>query len=112
MVQHKTVRKNFRVSPEEDSFIRSQCEQYGMNESAYLRYLLKQASDSSAERAQPKELYLAMKELTNEVNSIGVNINQIVRNVNMQKYSEYEKKKLFAMMEEIKKTVREFQKWQ
>ena len=112
MAQHKTVRKNFRVSPEEDSFIRSQCEQYGMNESTYLRYLLKQASDSPGERAQPRELYLVIKDLTNAVNSIGVNINQIVRNVNMQKYSDFEKKKLFALMEEIKKTIREFQKWQ
>ena len=42
-----------------------------------------------------------MKNLTNEINAIGKNINQIVHNTNMNKYSEYEKKKLFAMQQVI-----------
>ncbi len=43
----------------------------------------------------------AMKSLCNEVNKIGVNINQIVRNENMHYYSEYEKKKLFALQQKM-----------
>lgn len=42
-----------------------------------------------------------MKNLVNEINRIGNNINQIVHNTNMNKYSEYEKKKLFAMQQAI-----------
>lgn len=41
------------------------------------------------------------RELINEVNHIGVNINQIVRNNNAQFYSAAEKKKLFLMMQQL-----------
>lgn len=41
------------------------------------------------------------RELINEVNRIGVNINQIVKNNNAQFYSLTEKKKLFIMMQQL-----------
>lgn len=45
--------------------------------------------------------WINRKELINEVNHIGVNINQIVKNVNSDYYSSYEKLKLFAMMKKL-----------
>ncbi|MBO5353022.1 MAG: MobC family plasmid mobilization relaxosome protein [Lachnospiraceae bacterium] len=100
-----SVRKSFRISEEEERFFREQCELYGMKDSAYFRFLLGKMKNPSGQEVRPKEDFIAIKELTDEINHIGININQIVRNVNMHHYSEHEKRKLFAMMEEIKKKV-------
>lgn len=102
-----SVRKSFRISEEDEAFFREQCELYGMKDSAYFRFLLEKVKNPSAQRVRPKEEFLAIKELTDEINHIGININQIVRNVNMLHYSDYEKRKLFAMMEDIRKKVAE-----
>lgn len=102
-----TVRKSFRMSEDDEQFLRSQCELYGMNDSQYFRHMLKKMQNSSETMARPKEEFLAIKELTDEINHIGININQIVRNVNMLYYSDHEKRKLFALMEEVKKKVAE-----
>ena len=101
----KTVRKSFRITEEEESVFRSQCERYGMTDSAYFRYMLTRVNDTKQEEMRSKEEYLAIKELINEINHIGININQIVRNVNMKFYSDSEKKKLFALMKEVKQKV-------
>lgn len=100
-----SVRKSFRMSEEDEQFLRNQCDLYDMNDSEYFRYLLNKEKNSSVSAIRPKEEFLAIKELTDEINHIGININQIVRNVNMLFYSEHEKRKLFALMEEIKKKV-------
>lgn len=52
-----------------------------------------------------KEEFLLLKEVVNEINHIGVNINQIVKNVNAHYYNDYEKRKLFALMESLKKEI-------
>lgn len=105
--KHKIVRKSFRISEEEEVALRKQCERYGMNDSEYLRFLLGQNGSKGEESIRPKGEYLAIRELMTEVNRIGTNINQIVKNVNMHYYSDYEKKKLFAMMEEVRRKVME-----
>ena len=101
----KTVRKSFRITEEEEKVFRSQCERYGMTDSAYFRYILARVNGVEQAEMRPKEEYLAIKELINEINHIGININQIVRNVNMQFYSDNEKTRLFAMMKELKQKV-------
>lgn len=105
LVSHKTVRKSFRITEEEEALFRKQCERYGMTDSAYFRHLLAGICGVEGKEIRTKEEYLAIKELVNEINRIGTNINQIVKNANMHFYSESEKRKLFAMMETIKRKV-------
>ena len=99
------VRKSFRISEEEEQILREQCELYGMSDSAYFRFMLNRTKNSPDSVVMPKRDFLAIKELINEINHIGININQIVKNVNMKYYSDHEKRKLFALMEEISKKV-------
>lgn len=103
----KTIRKSFRISEEEEELVRKQCQQYGMNDSAYFRYLISRTNGGQQEELRTKEEILLIKELINEINHIGININQIVKNVNMHYYSDNEKKKLFAMMKDIMQKVME-----
>lgn len=100
----KTVRKSLRISEEEERLLRQACERYGMNDSAYFRYLLNRNAGAAPAR-RTREEYQAIKELVTEINRIGININQIVRNVNLHFYSDSEKRKLFAMMEAVRKKV-------
>ena len=93
------------MSEEDEQFLREQCDLYGMNDSEYFRYLLNKVKNPAKSMIRPKEEFLVIKELTDEINHIGININQIVRNVNMLYYSDHEKRKLFALMEEIKNKV-------
>ena len=69
-----------------------------MNESEYIRYLLLNQS----EHPRSKELELEIMRLRNEINKIGGNINQIVKNNNSHMYSENDKINLVKDMEEIK----------
>lgn len=96
----KSIHKNVRVTKKQWEHIRQQCEIYGINTSEYLRRLV-DAEMGKAVKAQPREEFLARKQMAYEINRIGNNINQIVKNVNMHYYTEYEKKKLFAMMQKI-----------
>lgn len=100
----KTVRKSIRLSPEEERLLRQACERYGMNDSEYFRYLLNRNAGGIPAK-KTKEEYQAIKELVTEINRMGTNINQIVRNVNLHYYSDSEKRKLFAMMSVIMKKV-------
>lgn len=96
----KNVRKRFRITEEQQKHIESQCERYGIRESEFLRRLL-DADMGKKMKVQTKEEFLAQKQLIYEINQIGTNINQIVKNVNMHYYTDYEKKKLFAMTRKI-----------
>lgn len=80
--------------------LEKQSEVYNGNQSKYIRRLIDE--DMGKEhRVYTKEEFQARKELVYEINRIGNNINQIVKNANMKFYSEYEKKKLFAMMKKL-----------
>ena len=48
-----------------------------------------------------RELLMQLRELTNEINKIGVNINQIVRKNNSNLYSDIDKSALFRYMNQI-----------
>lgn len=100
-----SVRKSFRISEEDERILREQSELYGMSDSAYFRFLLSRVKEHPEPVIRSKIEFLMIKELTDEINHIGININQIVRNVNMKYYSDHEKRKLFAYMEEIMKKV-------
>lgn len=95
------VKKSLRLTEEEGRFLQQQSERSGLNESEYMRRLL-DAAAGRAELPVPKEKFLAIKELAQEINYIGHNINQIVRNVNAHFYSEEEKERLFRLMDKVR----------
>ncbi len=92
------IRKHFKLT-EETAKILAECSQAeNMNESEYIRYLLLNQS----EHLRSRELELEVMRLRNEINKIGGNINQIVKNNNSHRYSENDKIDLVKDMEEIK----------
>ncbi len=96
----RKIHKNFRIREDQVLHLERQCKIYGINSSEYIRRLI----DTDMGRAAPgqtKEAFLVHKQMVYEINRIGNNINQIVKNVNMHYYTDYEKKKLFALMNKI-----------
>jgi len=92
------MRKHFKLT-EETAIILTDCSKAeNMNESEYIRYLLLNQS----EHPRSRELELEIMRLRNEINKIGVNINQIVKNNNSHIYSEDDKIELIHQMTIIK----------
>ncbi len=90
-----TLVKKFRLSPREASMLADKAQQANMTESEYLRLMISQ---------KPKdypEIRILLRELINEVNHIGININQIVHNYNSGIYSEDDKERLVAYMRKL-----------
>ena len=71
-----TLVKKFRLSPREASMLADKAQQANMTESEYLRLMISQKPSDYP------EIRILLKELINEVNHIGININQIVHNYN------------------------------
>lgn len=87
----------FRIDEDEKNMLETKARLANVSRAELLRKFIRDENIMIYD----KEAVQAIKNLVNEVNSIGVNINQIVHNVNMGKYSDYEKKKLFAMNQVI-----------
>lgn len=91
----------FRVSEEEGKQLKEKANACGLTESAYLRFLLRQRpKDYPNVREQ-------LKILINEVNHIGININQIVKNHNSHLYSQGDKEQLIAYMKKLNLTMKD-----
>ena len=97
----KNCRKEIRLSPEELEELRRKEEEQGLKESQYMRMLI-----TNRPRDYP-DLLEAMQSLTNEVNHIGININQITKNNNSGLYHESDKKRLYVYMKQIKEAVKQ-----
>ncbi len=82
-----TLRKHFKMNEETASILTERSKAENMNESEYIRYLLL----NQTENPRSKELELEVMRLRNEINKIGVNINQIVKNSNSHIYREDDK---------------------
>lgn len=93
----RTEEFKMRLSPEEKNTLISKAKQAQLSQSELMRKLI------TGENVYEfnKDLVQGIKDMTNEINKIGVNINQIVHNLNMGKYTDYEKRKLFAYMQEL-----------
>lgn len=78
-------------------------EQKGKRERA-IRFAVFEDADNNRPRDYP-ELLEALQNLTNEINHIGININQIVKNNNSGLYHESDKKRLYVYMKQIKEAV-------
>lgn len=95
----KDVVRNYRLSSEEARAFRTQADRAGMSESDYFRLLISQKPNDYP------EIRGSMKELINEVNRIGVNINEIVHNNNSELYSLADKERLVAYMRKLNETM-------
>ncbi len=92
------IRKHFKLTEETAKLLAERSKAENMNESEYIRYLLLNQS----EQPRSKELELEIMRLRNEINKIGLNVNQIVKNSNSHIYREDDKIKLLLEMEKIK----------
>jgi len=97
----KTVKKLLCLSPDEAKMLKENANAAGMNESAYIRLMISQKPNDYP------EIRMLLKNLINEVNHIGVNINQIVKNHNSNFYNESEKERLVAYLRKLILTVDE-----
>ncbi|MBD5524243.1 MAG: MobC family plasmid mobilization relaxosome protein [Lachnospiraceae bacterium] len=96
-----TLRKHFKLTEETSRILAERSKAENMNESEYIRYLLLNQSDHPRSR----ELELEVMRLRNEINKIGVNVNQIVKNSNSHIYNESDKMELKSKIEIIKDLV-------
>lgn len=93
-----TLRKHFKLTEETAKLLAERFKTENMNGSEYIRYLLLNQS----EHPRNKELELEVMRLRNEINKIGLNINQIVKNNNSHIYSNSDKIELKLQLEIIK----------
>lgn len=89
-------RKEIRLSAAEQEKLAKGAAEIGVTESRFLRMLL-----TERPRDQP-EIREELRKLSNEINHIGVNINQIVHNHNSRLYSDEDKHRLYVSMKRIK----------
>ena len=95
------IRKTLRLMPQEAKVLSDKAKANGMNEAEYIRLLISQKPNDYP------EVRKLLKELINEVNRIGININQIVFNSNAQLYSKKDKEQLVAYMKKLNQSVSE-----
>lgn len=74
------IRKTLRLMPQEAKALAEKAAEQNMNEAEYIRLLISQKPNDYP------EVRKLLKELINEVNRIGININQIVFNSNAGLY--------------------------
>ena len=96
-----SVRKTLRLMPEEAKELAKKAKGNGMNEAEYIRLLISQKPTDYP------EVQKLLKELINEINRIGININQIVFNNNAGLYSKDDKTQLIAYMRKLNQKVDE-----
>lgn len=93
------MRKTLRLTVEEAETLAERSKRAALTEAAYFRFLI-----SNKPNDYP-EIRIMLKKLINEINHIGVNINQIVHNHNSGLYSETDKERLIAYMRRLNQTV-------
>lgn len=95
------IRKTLRLTLEEAKILAEKAKEVGMNEAEYVRLLIRQKPNDYP------EIRKLLKTLINEVNRIGININQIVFNHNSGLYLEDDKNRLVAYMRKLNVSVNE-----
>ena len=92
-----TLRKHFKLTEETAKLLAERSKAENMNESEYIRYLLLNQS----EHPRSKELEVEIMRMRNEINKIGLNVNQIVKNNNSHMYKEADRVQLKTYLGEI-----------
>ena len=98
-----TLRKHFKLTEETARILTERSKAENMNESEYIRFLLLNQSMHPRSR----DLELEVMRLRNEINKIGLNVNQIVKNNNSHLYRESDKINLIRYIEEINELLKE-----
>lgn len=93
--EKRDVVKPFRMTKKEAEQLKQAAENSGMKESEYIRLLLSQKPNDYP------EIRLLLKELINEINAVGNNINQITRNHNSKLYRTEDREMLLAYMKKL-----------
>jgi hypothetical protein len=94
-----SLRKAYRLTEEQNAELQQKVAELGMTESEFIRLLITQRPKDYPEIRQ------MLNGLINEVNRIGVNINEIVHNNNSVLYSEADKTRLMAYMQKLNEVV-------
>lgn len=89
------LRKAYRLTEEQNDELQAKVSELGMTESEFIRLLITQRPKDYPEIRQ------MLNSLINEVNRIGVNINEIVHNNNSMLYSDSDKTRLIAYMQRL-----------
>lgn len=97
----RDVVKPFRLTQAEAALLKKRAEKSNLKESEYLRLLISQKPNDYP------EIRILLKDLINEVNAIGNNINQITRNHNSKLYRVEDREMLTAYMRKLNLTVGE-----
>lgn len=93
------LRKAYRLTEEQNDELQAKVSELGMTESEFIRLLITQRPKDYPEIRQ------MLNSLINEVNRIGVNINEIVHNNNSMLYSDSDKTRLLAYMNKLNEAV-------
>lgn len=93
------LRKAYRLTEEQNDELQAKVSELGMTESEFIRLLITQRPKDYPEIRQ------MLNSLINEVNRIGVNINEIVHNNNSMLYSDSDKTRLLAYMNKLNEVV-------
>ncbi|MCR5293223.1 MAG: MobC family plasmid mobilization relaxosome protein [Eubacterium sp.] len=93
------LRKAYRLTEEQNEELQAKVSELGMTESEFIRLLITQRPKDYPEIRQ------MLNSLINEVNHIGVNINEIVHNNNSMLYSDSDKTRLLAYMNKLNEAV-------
>lgn len=96
-----TIRKTLRLTPGEAKLLTEKADEAGLSEAGYLRILISQKPN---DYPQIREL---LRSLINEINAVGININQITKNNNSRLYSPEDKARLIAYMKKLNLTMKE-----
>lgn len=97
--QH-SVSKILRLTPQDAKMLSDKAGAADMTESEYLRLMISQKPNDYP------EVRRLLANLINEVNRIGININQITHNNNSELYSPDDKDRLIAYMRKLNVEVR------
>ncbi len=81
----KTKIVGTRLTEEEYALVKERCERLGMSASEYLRYVLTHDRAPKVDVRRMLKLCEGYREIAREINAIGVNLNQLVKRVNIDR---------------------------
>ena len=93
----KEIVKHYRLTSEDAKAFSDKAKEAGLTEADYFRLLITQEPNDYP------EIRGGLKSLINEINRIGVNINEIVYNNNSKLYRQSDKERLLAYMRRLRK---------
>lgn len=100
-MEKEVIKKTLRLNREDADKLCQKAKQTGMNENEYLRMLIR---DKPSDVPEIRGL---LKTLINEVNHIGVNVNQIAKGSNAGYFSSGDRQQLLAYMQKLNVAVRQ-----